>query len=42
MKKNNWYLMLYLAFNLKVEASIKVAKISFSANILEEWENGCD
>jgi hypothetical protein len=40
MKKNNWYLMLHLAFNLKVEASIKVAKISFSANILKEWENG--
>jgi hypothetical protein len=34
--------MLHLAFNLKVEASIKVAKISFSANILKEWENGRD
>ncbi len=42
MKKNNWYLMLHLTFNLKVEASIKVAKISFSANSLKEWENGCD
>jgi len=33
---------LHLTFNLKVEASIKVAKISFSANSLKEWENGCD
>ncbi len=41
MKKNNWYLMLHLTFNLKVEASIKVAKINFSANSLKEWENGC-
>jgi hypothetical protein len=42
MKKNNLYLMLHWTFNLKVEASIKVAKISFSANILIEWKNGCD
>lgn len=29
MKKNNWYLMLHLAFNLKLEVSIKEAKNKF-------------